>query len=826
MRATDVVEQGGSEGGHAAPAQSVLPVAGMTCANCAARIERRLQRTAGVSAATVNLAGERANIAYDPETISVGELITGIRDLGYDVPEATIKLGIAGMTCANCSQRVEQALHGVPGVLAASVNLSTAQALVRIPEGSVDRERLLRAVEEAGYHAHVLDGVADDGGAALRAREIAVWRNRLLLGAVLSVPLLAADALRYIWSPSAVLTHLLGNGWLQFALTTPIQFVAGWVFYRDSYYNLRGRTANMSVLVAMGTSAAYLYSVLALLLGPRGGLTGTYFETSGLVITLVALGKLLEAIAKGRTSAAISRLLSLRARTATVLRGGTLVEVPLEEVHTGDLVVVRPGERIPVDGVIIEGSSAVDEAMLTGESLPVDKAVGDRVVGGSVNATGSFTVRATAVGRDTVLAQIVRAVEEAQGSKAPIQRIADVISGYFVPVVVGVAVVTFAAWSLATGDVTGGLLAATAVLVVSCPCALGLATPTAIMVGTGRGAESGVLFRGGEYLEAAGRINAVALDKTGTITTGRPTVTDVVALNGTDRVRILEMAAGVEGRSEHPIAGAIVAAAMSGGLRPAAAEDVRALAGHGVAARVGGHAVRIGNARLMAVEGVDLGGAVDTLGALEGEGKTAVLVARDGRAIGVIGIADTVRPEAAAAVAALRAMAIEVWMITGDNARTAAAIAAQVGIAQDHVLAEVLPADKAGKVGELQRKGARVAMVGDGINDAPALAAADVGMAMGTGTDVAMETANITLMRGDLRGVVAAVDLSRGTLGKIRQNLFWALVYNCVGIPIAALGHLSPILAAAAMALSSVSVTTNSTLLKRFQPLRRLAVPR
>jgi Cu+-exporting ATPase len=826
MRASDVVEQGSADGGRATPAQSVLPVAGMTCANCAARIERRLQRTGGVSAATVSLAGERANIAYDPETISVAELIAGIRDLGYDVPEATIKLEIAGMTCANCSQRVERALRGVPGVLAASVNLSTAQALVGVPEGAVDRERLLRAVEDAGYHAHVLDGAADDGGVALRAREIAVWRNRLVLGAVLSVPLLAADALRYIWSPSAVLTHLLGNGWLQFALATPIQFVAGWVFYRDAYYNLRGRSANMSVLVALGTSAAYLYSLLALLLGPHRGVTGTYFETSGLVITLVALGKFLEAIAKGRTSAAIGRLLSLRARTATVLRGGTPVAVPLEEVHGGDLVVVRPGEKIPVDGVIIEGSSAVDEAMLTGESLPVDREVGDRVVGGSVNATGAFTLRATAVGRDTVLAQIVRAVEQAQGSKAPIQRIADVISGYFVPVVVGIAVVTFAGWSLATGDVTAGLLAATAVLVVSCPCALGLATPTAIMVGTGRGAESGVLFRGGEYLEAAGRINAVALDKTGTITTGRPTVTDVVALDGSDRARLLELAAGVEGRSEHPVAGAIVAAAMSGGLRPATAEDVRALAGHGVAARVGGHAVRIGNARLMAAEGVDLGGAMDTLGALEAEGKTAVVVARDQRAIGVIGVADTVRPEAAAAVAALRAMAIEVWMITGDNARTAAAIAAQAGIAQDHVLAEVLPADKAEQVRELQRKGARVAMVGDGINDAPALAAADVGMAMGTGTDVAMETANITLMRGDLRGVVAAVDLSRGTLGKIRQNLFWALVYNSVGIPIAALGHLSPILAAAAMALSSVSVTTNSTLLKRFQPLRRLALPR
>ncbi len=811
------------EGKSAGSVQAVLPIAGMTCANCATRIERGLRRTSGVVEASVNLASERATVAFDPVRVGLAALVGGIRELGYDVPEATTRLAIEGIVCASCVNRLERALGAVPGVLGATVNLSTGEALVRHPAGVVDAAAMVSAVEAAGYHAQPIDDAGgEDGGAATRAREVRHWRDRMLLAAALSLPLLGG-MVAHLWAPGSRVTAMLEDGWLQLALATPVQFVAGWTFYRDSYFNLRTRNANMSVLVALGTSAAYLYSLAGVLFGLRAGITGTYFETSALLITLVLLGKYLEAIAKGRTSAAIGKLLGLQAKTARVLRHGKPEDIPLSAVQVGDIVIVRPGEKVPVDGGVVEGSSAVDESMLTGESLPVDKAVGDTVVGGSLNTSGSFTFRATRVGRDTVLAQIVRAVEQAQGSKAPIQRIADVISNYFVPTVIGIALVTFLGWYLGTGNFTAALLSATAVLVVSCPCALGLATPTAIMVGTGRGAEHGILFRGGEHLEAAGRISAVAFDKTGTITRGQPTVTDVVPIGGADRATVVQTAAGVEQRSEHPVGKAIVDAAERENLTPAQVEKVEALAGHGIRAQVGGRTILIGNARLMRREGIDTAPAAETLARLEAEGKTAVLVVEDGRVLGAVAVADTVRPEAGLAIGALRAMGVDVWMITGDNQRTATAIAAEVGIPADHVLAEVLPEDKAAKVRELQRNGARVAMVGDGINDAPALATADVSLAMGTGTDVAMETADITLMRGDLRGVVAAIDLSRATLGKIRQNLFWALVYNSLGIPVAALGHLSPIIAGAAMALSSVSVTTNSTLLKRFRPLRRVA---
>jgi Cu+-exporting ATPase len=817
---TETADPIGSEDRGGPAVQAVLPVSGMTCASCSARIERGLRRTAGVLEASVNLASERATVAFDPSRVDLPALVGGIRELGYDVPEVTTRLAIEGIVCSSCVQRLERALEAVPGVLGATVNLSTGEALVQHPAGGLDPAVLLSAVLATGYRAVPVEEGGQDGGGAARAREIRHWRDRMLLGAVLSLPLLASMA-AHLWAPGGAAATVLMNGWLQLALATPVQFVAGWTFYRDSYFNLRSRNANMSVLVALGTSAAYLYSVAGVLFGRRAGITGTYFETSALLITLVLLGKYLEAVAKGRTSAAIGKLLGLQAKTARVLRDGKPEDVPLAAVQVGDLIIVRPGEKVPVDGDVVEGGSAVDESMLTGESLPVEKALGDTVVGGSLNTSGSFTFRATRVGRDTVLAQIVRAVEQAQGSKAPIQRIADVISNYFVPTVIGIALATFLGWYLGTGHFTAALLAATAVLVVSCPCALGLATPTAIMVGTGRGAEHGILFRGGEHLEAAGRITAVAFDKTGTVTRGETAVTDVVPLGGAARADVLEAAAAVEWRSEHPLGRAIVRAAEAEGLTLAPVEDVEALAGHGIRARSGGRAVLVGNLRLMSQEGVDAAAAQEAQQRLEGEGKTAVLVAAAGRILGVVGIADTVRPEAGLVIGTLREMGIDVWMITGDNRRTAAAIARQAGIAPDHILAEVLPEDKAAKIRELKQAGARVAMVGDGINDAPALATADVSLAMGTGTDVAMETADITLMRGDLRGVVAAIDLSRATLGKIRQNLFWALIYNSLGIPIAALGHLNPIIAGAAMAMSSVSVTTNSTLLKRFAPLRR-----
>ncbi len=805
-------------------ARATLPVLGMTCASCAGRIERGLRAVPGVAEAAVNLASEQAALRFDPQMVSLADLVHTVEAIGYEVPSAQTRLAIEGIVCAACVQRLEKRLRAVPGVAAATVNLATGAAVVTHPTGAVDSSTLAQAVEDAGYGARVLtEERAAEGIEEARRRELLQWRGRLLLGAALSLPLLGA-MVADLWAPHGAAARLLMNGWLQLALATPVQFVAGWTFYRDSYFNLRTRNANMSVLVALGTTAAYLYSLAVVLWGRRIGTTATYFETSALLITLVLLGKFLEAAAKGRASAAIGRLIGLQARTARVVRDGRPTDIPVAEVRVGDLVIVRPGEKVPVDGEVTEGRSAVDESMLTGESMPVEKAPGAAVVGASLNKTGSFTLRATRVGRDTALARIVRAVEQAQGGKAPIQRTADVISNYFVPVVIGVAVITFLGWYVGTGDFTAALLSMTAVLVVACPCALGLATPTAIMVGTGRGAESGILFRGGEHLEAAGRIGAVLLDKTGTITRGEPAVTDVVPAPGVEATEVLSLAAAAESRSEHPLAAAVVAEGRARLLLPLDADGFEAVPGHGVRAQVAGRTVSVGNTRWMEREGVPAAQFADTRARLEAEGKTAVLVAVDGRPLGAVGVADTVRPESAEAIAALGDMGVDVWMITGDNRRTAEAIARQVGIAPERVLAEVLPEDKAAKVREIQSAGRRVAMVGDGINDAPALATADVGMAMGTGTDVAIEAADITLMRGDLRGVVAAIDLSRTTLGKIRQNLFWALAYNSLGVPIAALGHLNPIIAGAAMALSSVSVTTNSTLLKGFRPFRRFAV--
>ncbi|PZN12405.1 MAG: heavy metal translocating P-type ATPase [Bacillota bacterium] len=789
----------------------------MTCAACANRIERGLKRLDGVVEATVNLATNRARVRFDPARVSAADMAARVRDLGYEVPLQQARLSIEGMTCASCVNRVEAALRKLPGVVDVSVNLASNTGTVRYVPGAVNVAEMLRAVRGAGYEARPLEDAGDESEAA-RQREIRGWWNRFLLGAVLSLPLLAAMVTHSLMVQGPV-ADLLGNGWVQLLLATPVQFYVGWVFYRDSYFNLKNRNANMSVLVALGTTAAYFYS-LAALLWPQLGIPGVYFETSALLITLVALGKYLEAVAKGRTSAAIKKLLGLQARTARVIRDGREQDVPVDAVEVGDIVIVRPGEKIPVDGVIIEGRSAVDESMLTGESLPVEKGPGDEVIGATVNTTGTFKFRATKVGKDTALAQIVRIVEEAQASKAPIQAFADRVSNYFVPAVIAIAVITFGAWYLATRDFTTALLSATAVLVIACPCALGLATPTAVMVGTGRGAENGILFRGGEHLEATGTLNAILLDKTGTITVGKPSVTDVVA-EGMDEAELLRLVASAEKNSEHPLASAIVERARQEGLQLEEPSDFEAIPGHGVRATVGGRELYVGNRRLMERQGIDLAGIRDRLEALEDQGKTVMMATVDGRLAGLIAVADTIKENAPEAIAELQRMGLEVWMITGDNARTARAIARQAGIPPERVLAEVLPAEKAGKVRELQARGLKVAMVGDGINDAPALATADVGIAIGTGTDVAIEAANVTLMRGDLRGLVAAIDLSRATLAKIRQNMFWALIYNALGIPVAALGYLSPVLAGAAMALSSVSVTTNSTLLKRFDPMRR-----
>ena len=799
-----------------------LPVVGMTCAACASRVEKSLARLDGVRQASVNLATERASVELVPGAIDVITLTETIKKIGYDVPQAKARLAISGMTCANCAARIEKRLRKEMGVTNVSVNLATDSATVEFIPGVTDVPSLIRIIESLGYKANDAEpGALLDAEQKAREKEIRSQRNRFLFSAALSLPLLLS-MIGHTGHVDHPILQFLNNGWVQLVLATPVQFIAGWPFYVDSYHNLRNRSANMSVLVATGTSAAYVYSLASLFAGERLGIHGYYFETSAVLITLILLGKLLEARAKGRTSEAIKHLMGLQPKTARVIRNGEPVDVPIEEVAVGDVVLVRPGERIPVDGKVIEGYSTVDESMLTGESIPVEKSAGDEVIGATINKHGTLTFVATKVGRDTALAQIIRVVQEAQGSKAPIQRLADVVSGYFVPAVVGVALLTFFAWIGVTGDFTRAMLNMTAVLVIACPCALGLATPTAITVGTGLGAEHGILFKGGEYLEKAHSLTAIVLDKTGTITQGKPQLTDVATHSGFDRQELLSLAAAAESRSEHPLAEAIVEGAKGRGASVGEPEEFEAMPGRGVRARVEGRTVYIGTRKLLQEAGVDVEPLQETLERLEREGKTAMGVAIDGQPAGVLAVADTLKPHAAQAIAALKERGLKVYMLTGDNARTAAAIARQVGIEEERVFSEVLPEEKAATVARLQQEGEVVGMVGDGINDAPALATADLGIAIGTGADVAIETAGVALMGGDLRSLVAAIELSEMTMRKIKQNLFWALIYNSLGIPLAALGMLSPILAGAAMALSSVSVVTNSTLLKRYIPAARL----
>lgn len=790
-----------------------MNISGMSCAACAARIEKGLSRLPGVDKATVNFAAEKALVVYDPKQTGLKDFARKIEALGFSIAADHVELKISGMSCAACSARLEKNLQGLAGVYGATVNLAAEKATVEYNANVLTLDQIKERVKKIGFEAHNVASASEvDREKQIRRDEIRKQRFRLFLSAILSAPLLAGMLLHSFGILQNVGAVLM-NPYLQLALATPVQFVAGWPFYRGAWSALLNKSANMDVLVAMGTSAAYFYSIAQILFG-EGHL---YFESSAILITLIILGKYLEAAAKGKTSDAIRAMMGLQAKTARVIRDGIEMDIALEDVLAGDIINVRPGEKVPVDGVITDGVSTIDESLLTGESIPVDKKPGDAVTGATVNKYGAFTFRATRVGKDTALAQIIRVVEAAQGSKAPIQRFADVVSGYFVPVVVMIAVLTFAGWYFAfdPGNFSRALVNFTAVLVIACPCALGLATPTSIMVGTGKGAENGILIKSAEHLENARRITTVVLDKTGTITKGQPEVTDIAAFTGFSETVVLELAARAEQKSEHPLAQAIVKFAKDKKVPLAAVEEFEAVPGYGVAAVMDGRRILLGNRRFMQENHVDFSNA-EILDSMEAQGKTVMMLAAAGELAGLIAVADTVKPDSRRAVAALKCLGLKVWMITGDNRRVAQAIAATVGI--ENILADVLPDQKATKIAELKAGGEIVAMVGDGINDAPALATADVGFAIGTGADVAMEAADITLMRGDLCAVADAIRLSRATMRNIRQNLFWALFYNSIGIPVAAAGFLSPVLAGTAMAFSSVSVVMNALRLRKFSP--------
>lgn len=798
-----------------------LPITGMTCASCVNTVERVLKKTEGVSQANVNLATERAAVELDGTALNINLLIDRIQNAGYGVATAQVELPITGMTCATCVRNVERALKRVDGVLEANVNLATERATVSYLPNMVRRGDLVKAVEKSGYGVIELDDAAqpEDTEAAIRQAEIDHQRRLLTIGIIFTVPLFIISMMyhfqhTFTWLMDAF-PWLMWEGWpfVFGALATPVMFVLGRQYIDGAIKAARNRSTNMDTLVAMGSLTAYLYSIVVLL-GIAFDFSDVvghmdYFETSAVILTLITLGKLLEARAKGRTSEAVKKLMGLTPRTATLLRNGSEVQVNIDDVIAGDLVVVRPGERIPVDGQVIEGTSSVDESMLTGESMPVTKSPDTPVIGATINQNGRLIVKATAVGAQTALAQIIRMVQQAQGSKAPIQRVADQVSGVFVPIVLVLAALTFGGWLIATGDAPTAMIHAVAVLVIACPCALGLATPTAIMVGTGKGAENGILFKNSAALETTRKLKVIALDKTGTITRGQPEVVEVLPAEGFTRETLMHLAASAERASEHPLARAIVKAASMPLSDP---QNFTNEEGRGIRATVDGRAVLVGSPRFISESGAELESHQATIEQLQSRALTVSAISIDGAYAGVMGIADTVKDGSREAVAALQKLGLEVVMITGDNDRTAQAIAREVGI--DRVMANVLPGEKASAVKSLQGQDRAVGMVGDGINDAPALATADVGIAIGTGTDIAMETADVTLMSGDLRGVVRAYQLSRATMRTIYQNLFWAFIYNIILIPVAMAGALQPMFAAAAMAFSSVFVVSNSLRLK------------
>ncbi|MCA0969224.1 heavy metal translocating P-type ATPase [Halobacillus litoralis] len=786
--------------------QMNVKVTGMTCSACSTRIEKVLNKMDGVEA-NVNLTMESASITYDEQQISPKDIEERIEKLGYGVQKEKVELDIHGMTCAACSTRIQKSLSRLDGVAEANVNLTTESGIIEYNPNVVSVDDMMARVKKLGYEAVLKQDREEQK--AHKEEEIQHKKRQLFLSIILSLPLLYT---MFGHLPGNIpVPSILMNPWLQFALATPVQFYIGAPFYKGAFRALQNKSANMDVLVALGTSAAYFYSLEEAIrwqVNP-GMMPELYFETSAVLITLILVGKLFETLAKGRTTAALTKLLSLQAKEATVLRNGDEVRIPVDQVQVGDRLLVKPGEKIPVDGRIVKGRSAVDESMITGESIPVDKTEEDAVIGATINQNGTIQIEAEKVGRDTALAGIVKIVEEAQGSKAPIQRTADRISGVFVPIVVGIALLTFVVW-LFFGDFTGALEAAIAVLVIACPCALGLATPTSIMVGTGKGAEQGILFKGGEYLEGTQSLTTILLDKTGTVTKGKPEVTDFEAFG--DEERLLELVVAAETPSEHPLAEAIVRYGRQSAAR-IEASHFEAKPGFGIEATVNDEKVLIGTRRLMEENDIVVEEYEEQFRKLEQQGKTAMFIAVEGSLRGYIAVADTVKESSKAAIAEMKKLGLKVYMVTGDNERTAEAIAREVGI--DGVFAEVLPEQKAEKVKELQLQGEKVAMVGDGINDAPSLAVADIGMAIGTGTDVAIETADVTLMSGDLVNVAKAIRLSDQTMKNIKQNMFWALAYNSAGIPVAALGLLAPWVAGAAMAFSSVSVVSNSLRLKR-----------